>query len=247
MHFTGDLSKSSKWELLHLKEIPYWHKAGSGIQEAFNRLKASGKKTLHEMDTDTIEVWTSTILALAMQREQEKIFWLGRPKKDPPDMALMTISGKGQFLARELEITKCTHPNEELVSNIIKKDAENNFSEKYILCGFVDIPGTYDLISIGKDLQTKLKKIKNVVLIFNGMGIPHPSETVDVNVLRNLWTAVQISPVFNSVTLDISVEYKVWMNDPDKLRYTKNGKIYGGKQNPSDPYPTLLADTPLSF
>lgn len=247
MHFVGDLTKSSKWELLPLKEIPYWHKAGSGIQETFNRLKASGKKTLPEMDTDTIEVWTSTMLALAMQHGQEKIFWLGRPKDDPPDMALMTISEKGQFLARELEVTRCMHPNEELVANILKKDTGNSLSEKYVLCGFVEVPGTYDLIAMGKDLQTKLKRIKNVVLVFNGIGIQHPSEAVDGNMLKNSWTVVQIAPVFDSVTLDISVEYKAWMDDPDKLRYTKDGKIYAGKRSPSDPYPTLLADTPLSF
>lgn len=247
MYFAGNLTKSSRWELLHLKEILYWHKAGSGIQEVFNRLRASGKRALHEMDTDTIEVWTSTMLALAMQHGQEKIFWLGRPKKDPPDMALMTISEKGHFLARELEVTRCMHPNEELVTNILKKDAENSLSEKYILCGFVEIPGTYDLVAIGKDLQTKLKKIQNVVLVFNGVGIQHPNEVIAGNMSKNLWTVVQIAPVFDSVTLDISVEYKAWMNDPDKLRYTKNGKICAGKRNPSDPYPTLLADTPISF
>ncbi len=247
MHFAGDLTKSSKWELLHLKEVPYWHRAGSGIQEAFNRMRASGKKNLTEMDTETIEVWTTTILALAMQHREEKTFWLGKPKNDPPDMAIMTVTETGHFHARELEVTRCMHPNEELTTNILKKDKENKLSDKYVLCGFVEAPGHYDLISIGNDLQAKLSNIKNVVLVFNGKGLQSTNEVVDVSAIRNLWTVAQISPVFDAITVDISVEYNNWLNEPDKLRYTKNGQIYAGKKAPDEPYPTLLPDTPISF
>lgn len=247
MHFVGDLSKTSKWELLHLKEVPYWHRAGSGIQEAFNRMYSAGKKSLDKMDTETIEVWTTTMLALAMQHREKKDFWLGKPKNDPPDMVVMTITDKGYFHARELEVTRCINPDEELISNILKKDQENNLSEKYILCGFVEVPGKYDLMQIGRDLQSKLVKIKNVVLVFHGIGLELGDDEIDLEKTKNFWTVAQISPVFDAITLDISVEYKKWLDDPSKLVYTKDGRIYYGKRNPTDPYPTLLADTPLQI
>lgn len=246
MYFAGDLTKSSKLELLHLKEVSYWHKAGSGIQEVFNRMHTSGKKNLTEMDTETIEVWVTTILALAMQHREGKIFWLGKPKSDPPDMAVMTVTETGYFHARELEVTRCMHSNEELTKNILKKDKENTLSDKYVLCGFVDIPGQYDLITIGNDLQNKLSNIKNVVLIFNGKGLSSSDQIVNELSIRNLWTVAQISPVFDAITVDVSVEYKNWLNDPDKLRYTKNAQIYAGKRTPTEPYPTILPDTPIT-
>lgn len=246
MEFAGDLSKSSKWELLHLKEVSYWHRAGSGIQEVFNRMKAANTDTLDKMDTGTIEVWTTTLLALALQHKEEKIFWLGKPRNDPPDMAVMTIADTGHFLARELEVTRCRHPDEELVKNILKKDEENNFSEKYIVCGFVEVSGTYDFIKMGTDLQASLKRIKNVVLIIHGVGVNSRDEEVNFEAVKNLWTVVQIAPVFDSVTLDISAEYRNWMADTAKLVYTKNAGIWYGKRNPTEPYPTLLPDTPLT-
>jgi hypothetical protein len=245
MEFVGDLSESSKWELLHLKEILYWHKAGSGIQECFNRMQVSGKRTLGQMDTDTIEVWATTMFALALQYRERKIFWLGRPKNDPPDMAVMTVTENGYFHARELEVTRCIHPNEELIANILKKDKENKLPEKYILCAFVEMPGKYDLIKVGKDLQTKLVNIKNVILVFHGVGLPNSNDIIDEVKMKNLWTVAQVSPVFDAVTLDISTEYKKWLDDPDKLRYTKNGQIYAGKRVSDEPYPTLLPDTPI--
>ena len=245
MDFAGDLTKTSKWELLHLKEVPYWHKAGSGIQEVFNRLKASGGKTLHQMDTQTVEVWAATILALAMQHREEKIFWLGKPKDDPPDMAIMTITERGIFSAREIEVTRCRHANEELITNILKKDRENLLSEKYLLCGFVEVPGKYDLMKMGKDLQSKLVNIKNVILVLHGVGLSDSSDEVDTSKIKNLWTVVQISPVFDAITVDVELEYKKWLDDPDKLRYTKNQQIYAGKRISDEPYPTLLPDTPI--
>lgn len=244
MYFAGDLTKTSKWELLHLKEVPYWHKAGSGIQEVFNRMKLSRKKFLHQMDTNTIEVWTTTMLALAMQHREGKVFWLGKPKDDPPDMAIMTVAETGHFYAREIEVTRCTNPSEELIANILKKDKENNFSNKYILCGLVEVVGKYNLIDISRDLKTKLTRIKNVILVFNGKGLTSPNEVVDERELKNLWTVVQISPVFDAVTIDIAIEYDKWLRDPDKLRYTKNAQIYHGKRTPDESYPTILPDTP---
>ncbi|MCC6290476.1 hypothetical protein IT398_00115 [Candidatus Nomurabacteria bacterium] len=243
MYFAGDLTKSSKWELLHLKEVSYWHRAGSGIQEVFNRMRASGKKHLSEMDTETIEVWVTTMLALAMQHREKKIFWLGKPKNDPPDMAVMTVTETGYFHAREIEVTRCMHPNENLIKNILKKDRENKLSEKYILCGFMEIHGHYNLVSIGNYLQTKLENIKNVVLVFNGGMIFNTDEIAT----RNLWTVAQISPVFDAITVNISSEYNNWLNDPDKLRYTKNGQIYFGKKTLDETYPTILPNTPISF
>ena len=197
------------------------------------------------MDTETIEVWTTTILALAMQHREGKTFWLGKPKDDPPDMAIMTVTETGHFHAREIEVTRCIHPNEELTANILKKDRENNLSEKYILCGFLEAPGKYDLMRIGEDLKAKLSKLKNVILIFNGKGLLSVDEVVEESVTKNLWTVVQISPVFDTITIDVSVEYRKWLEDPDKLRYTKNGQIYAGKRSPNEVYPTLLFDTPL--
>ncbi len=247
MHFVGDLSKTSKWELLHLKEVPYWHRAGSGIQEAFNRMHAAGKRSLDKMDTGTIEVWTTTMLALAMQHRERKDFWLGKPKNDPPDMAVMTITEKGYFHARELEVTRCINPDEELISNILKKDQENILSEKYILCGFVEVPGKYDLMQVGRDLQNKLVNIKNVVLVFHGVGLEHVDDEIDLEKTKNFWTVAQISPVFDAITLDIADEYKKWLDDPGKLVYTEDGRINFGKRNHTDPYPTLLTGTPLQI
>jgi len=199
------------------------------------------------MDTETIEVWTTTMLALAMQHREGKIFWLGKHKDDPPDMAVMTITETGHFHARELEVTRCMHPNEKLIKNILKKDKENDLPEKYILCGFVEMPGKYDLVEISKDLQPKLTKIKNVILVFNGKGLLSKDEVIDEKALKNSWTVVQISPVFDVITLDPLIEYDKWLKDPDKLRYTKNGQICAGKRKPSEPYPTLLSDTPVSL
>jgi hypothetical protein len=62
----------------------------------------------------------------------------------------------------------------------------------------------------------------------------------------SLWTVAQITPIFDAVTLDISSEYNLWLHDPDKLRYTKDGQIYMGKRKPEEPYPTILPDTPLT-
>lgn len=247
MHFAGDLSKSSKWALLHLKEVPYWHRAGSGLQEAFNRMHASGKKTLVQMDSGTIEVWAATALALAMQHSEKKSFWLGKPKSDPPDMAIMTVTDKGYFLAREIEVTRCTHPDEELVENILKKDRENKLSDKYVLCGFVESPGHYDLMAIGQELQGKLTTLKNVVLVFNGKGLSSPEEPVDIDKIRTLWTVAQISPVFDAITIDIAAEYKSWLSDPEKLIYVRDRKIYYGKKTSTEQYPTLLSDTPVNI
>lgn len=199
------------------------------------------------MDTATIEVWTVTMLALAMQHRENKIFWLGKPKDDPPDMAIMTIIDKGYFHAREVEVTRCVNPDEELINNILKKDKKNKLSEKYLLCGFVEVPGRYDLKKIGKDLQSKLINIKNVILVFRGVSIPNPSDEIDLETIKNLWTVVQISPVFDAITLDISTEYNNWLNDPDKLRYVEENQIHAGKKDSNEQYPTLLPDTKIFF
>ncbi len=238
MFFEGIKSKRSKTELSHLKLIPYWHRPGGGLKEVWDHTKKKGFKSFINLEKEYIELYVGSLLTLALQKQESLEFWIGKPTIDPPDLALMTIE-KGVFSAREIEVTRSVSIDRTLIDTILAKD-KFNYPDTYILACYIEVPGVYNLLELSKELGNKLKRLKNVVLVFHGMYMLDPNKPLSEKELLGNVSIVQVHSVFHNHQINLFDSLKEWHEDRGKLAYVKDGQIFWGKREGEIYYPTIL-------
>ena len=242
MFFTGTPSKESRLELTHLKEIRYWHRPGGGLSEVIEHMRKNKLKNFDYLDNSHKELWAASCFALGLQQIENLDFWIGKPLQDPPDMVVMTIGKEGKFNAREVEVVRMPTADKALIDYIMEKD-KKVYPDKYILVCFVEAPGPQNLIDLFQELPSRLKRLKNIVLVFHGMMIPTPDfsvDSLDDDTRINSISVVQVSPVFSPVQIHLLNSLKTWHEDGGKLAYVKDMQIYWGLRE-GDAYPKILA------
>lgn len=238
MFFSGTKSNSSKTDLIHLKLTSYWHRPGGGLQEVWDHTKKKGLKSFANLEKEYIELYVGSFLTLALQNQESLKFWIAKPISDPPDLFLMTID-KGVFTAREVEVTRSVSIDRTLIDTILEKD-KLKYPDKYILVCYIEVPGVYDLLSLSQELSSKLKNLKNVVLVFHGTYITNiDSRLSEKDFLGNV-SVVQIQPVFHTHQANLFDSIKEWQKDKEKLVHVRDGAIYWGLRPGETNYPKII-------
>ena len=244
MYFADQNTKNTKFELICLKQIRYWHRPGRGLFEVFQKMKEKDTDDPTLLDKDYVELYIGSLFAMALQESEHIDFWIGKPLEDPPDLAVMTMSQdadkKISFRSRELEITRYTSKGKSLIETILSKDKP--YPANYVIVCFLEPTGIEDFREIYNQLVGKLKNIHHVFLIFNGAKISGREEiSEEEEEVIGKVTLIQISPIFDTYTIDIGECLGKWKLNKIRLIYTHNANVYYGLRPGESKYPKIIS------
>lgn len=244
MIFEPSLSQEGRTQLNHLKEILYWHRPGGGLMEVLMRMKDTQKSDPTELTKEYIELYVASLLGMGLEISEKKTFWIAKPPIDPPDFVFMTMTkdtkGRIYFSSREVEITRfiSLYTKTNLLQTILAKDI--TYPEDYIIICFLETDSIEDLRSLSNELIDKLKHISHVFVVFVGMPLSDYLNKYSAKKPIAMINLVQLSPVFDSVSFDLTQKIEEWKRDGEKLVYVDGREVFYGKRNDSESYPSIL-------
>lgn len=231
--------ESERKNLNHIKEdVLYWHKPIGAIFQVLEQVKKEGVNSVFKASGKVIEIYISSLFLLVLSKVEDKIFWIAKAKKDPPDFIFTTMKkeGKGIWLSsREVEVTRNVRDTSNLEETILKKD--KFYPKDTIILCHVETPGILDLKKLASSLKDKIKNIENVFVIFTGSMLDNDLEDIEKTI-----SVVQLLPTYivYSSKIDLIEEFKIWQDNTEKLMHVKGVGVYWGLREGDNEYPKIF-------
>lgn len=221
--------------LSYLKEKgTIWFNPAYGIGAFWGESRKLGEKLnkpfkevwIHRDFKRAKEIYATSIIAMAMSKQDKKEFWIIKPKNDPPDGVIGTIIEKDGFQemhVREIEVVE--HIEGNLLDTIRKKLSDKRYEPNTILVCYISQGGGFDPEKEAKIISKEITSLDHIFLVFTGLrasDIPLNFESMDKKDLARVLlkiSLVQIKPVFSFSTIDP-------IEDCKKLREGKEGAFY---------------------
>lgn len=226
--------------LNHLRtEVNYWHRPAGAVLEIAEYQAKKKEKDYNDLENKYKEIFIGSLFLMILEKAENKKFYISIIKNNPPDFVFMFLrkdeKNKIWLSSREVEIVRNVNSIEELEKTILSKD--KNYPKDMTIVCYVETPGEVDLKSLSNNVSSKLKNITDIFILFHGGMVHNTKDNIETKV-----SLVQISPEYVKYSTDIKIdnEYKKFIDDEEKIIYTKDGLVYYGKRNENEEYPKLI-------
>lgn len=172
------------------------------------------------------EIYATSIIAMAMSKQEKKFFWIIKPEKDPPDGVIGTIVEKNGFQemhVREIEVVE--HIEGNLLDTIRKKLSAKRYEPNTILVCYISQGGGFDPEKEAEIISKEITSLDHIFLVFTGLrqtdvpaNLENMSKEEQARVLLKI-SIVQLKPIFSFSTIDP-------IEDCRNLREGKEGAFY---------------------
>lgn len=153
------------------------------------------------------EIYATSIIAKVMQQQEEVgMWWILKPKNDPPDGVIGTIvekNGIKKIHIREIEVVE--HLSGEVIDTVKNKLSRKYYEPNTALVCYLSGGGTYDLKKLAEEISKEITSLEHIFLVFTGQEINSiPRNASDEELLRALLkvSLVQIKPLYSVTTID---------------------------------------------
>ena len=242
MFFDKAKNENGRTNLVHLKDIRYWHRPQGGLNEVMLRMKEKNLKDPTLLEKEYIELYIGSLLGIGLQESEGLDFWIAKPEGDPPDMVFMTMMSDNKkgiyFHSREVEITRHMSDEISLLERILRKDKP--YPREYILVCFIEITGQSILKDLSDKLKNKLEHIDHVFLVFHGMILSDLINNFSTEEMFTKVSVVQLSPIYDYKIFDILKCLEKTVKDCKKLVYIDGMQVYYGLRTGDTNYPKII-------
>ncbi|HUV81279.1 MAG TPA: hypothetical protein VMW21_02035 [Patescibacteria group bacterium] len=240
--------------LLYLKEKgTIWFNPCYGINGFWNeyrKLKDKLNKThsyvwSHRDLKRAKEIYATSIVAMAMAKQDKTKWWIYKPKDDPPDGVIGTTvqrDGIQEMHVREVEVVE--HINGDLLDTIRTKLSRKQYEPNTILVCYISQGGIFDLKKESEIILKEITSLNHIFLVFPGLKLADiPQNVRGDDFLRSIFkiSSVQIKPVFSFVSIDPIEDCKLWKSGEEGSFFIFEGIGRGGSR------PITLKNPPKLF
>lgn len=232
-------AKGEKGNLSYLKPVPYWHRPGGVFIEVFNKIKQSGVSNPTQLSNEYMELYTASLFGMGFEIDQKVRCWLTKPQSDPPDFALMTLSGeesgKIYLNSREIEITRY-RGDKELFNTIAIKD-KKAYPPDYVLLCFFEATGNVNTKNLSQSLCREMNNIGHVFLVGHGIITDRAPLASEIGKKVSI---IQLVPEYSVVTFDLDKYFEGIQGDNKKLVHVEGRDVRWGLRDGDSKYPNLI-------
>ncbi len=183
------------------------------------------------------ERYCVALFSLALAKDSQRDWWTHMPNFDPPDGFVMTIveeiKGAYKGYLREIQVVEHRAEPESVIEGIRDKMLENSYEPNTVLACLGLTPGIHNFEFLANQLASVQSQLKHIFIVFPGaMWSP---EVPNVKPLSTTYTAVQLLPVFQSVTFDLTPylnDYKERYDKGEEVVFIDGSKMFFKTENP---------------
>lgn len=191
------------------------------------------------------EIYAISIAAMAMQKQTGVKWWIYKPKNDPPDGVIGTITpnnGIQENHVREVEVVE--HIKGDILDTIRNKLSHKKYEPNTVLVCHVSQGGIYDFKKEAETISNEITSLNHIFLAFPGLKLSDiPQDAKGEEFLRSIFkiSLVQIKPVYSFTTIDPIEDCKKWRDGKEGSFYIFEGIGKG------DSRPITLENPPKLF
>ncbi len=191
------------------------------------------------------EIYATSIVAKALSKQEQKMWWIIKPKNDPPDGVIGAIvqkNGIEEMHVREVEVVE--HISGNILDTIRNKLSGKQYEPNTILVCYISEGGAFDLEKMAQIISKEITSLDHIFLAFPGVKLSDvPKNATGEKLLRAIFkvSSVQIKPVFSSIAIDPIDDCKTWKNGSEGNFHIFEGIGRGGSR------PITLKNPPKLF
>lgn len=184
------------------------------------------------------EIYATSIIGMALGKQDKKQWWMVKPKNDPPDGVIGTVIQKDGFQeihVREVEVVE--HLKGNLLDTIREKLGKKQYEPNTILVCYVSQGGVVDAKKESEIISKEITSLKHIFLVFTGMklsDLPKNTENMSKKDLARALlkiSLIQIKPVFSHITIDPIEDCKNFREGKEGAFYIFKGVGKGGTES----------------
>lgn len=169
------------------------------------------------------EIYAISVVALTMAKQDQRKWWITKPKEDPPDGIMGTIieeNGIPKMHLREVEVVE--HIQGNVLDTIRTKLSKKQYEPNTVLVCYVSQGGTFDFEKESAIISKEITSLDHIFLVFMGTKLSEiPADAQGDDLLRATFkvSCVQIKPVYSFSSIDI-------LEDSKDFRANKEGAFF---------------------
>lgn len=156
------------------------------------------------------EIYAISIMAKVMAKQEGGIWWIHKPKDDPPDGIIGTMIENMMHL-REIEVVE--HIKGDILDTIRTKLSRKQYEPNTILVCYISQGGVFDLQKQSEIISKEITSLENIFLVFPGVNaVDIPKNKTGDDLLKSIYklSAVQLKPAFSFSSVDPIEDCKAW-------------------------------------
>ncbi len=174
------------------------------------------------------EIYATSIIAKVMeQQEQNRKWWISKPKNDPPDGLIGTLvveNGINKMYAREIEVVE--HISGEIFDTIKNKLSSKQYEPNTILVCYISNGGMYNLKTLSDKVIKEETSLEHIFLVFTGQEVSEISKSKnDDDFVRSIskLSLIQIKPIYSVNNIDRFEVCKNWSEGKEANFFINQG------------------------
>ncbi|MCX6764837.1 MAG: hypothetical protein NTU58_04030 [Candidatus Nealsonbacteria bacterium] len=191
------------------------------------------------------EIYATSIVAIAVAKQNKTKWWIQKPEIDPPDGVIGTIIQKDniqEMHIREVEVVE--QVKDALLDTIRNKLSRKQYEPNTMLVCYISQGGIFDFKKESEIIAKEITSLNHIFLVFDGLKLTDiPQNVMGNDFLRAIYktSLVQIKPVFSFITIDPIEDCKLWRDGKDGSFFIFEGMGRGGSR------PITLENPPKLF